>query len=424
LTHCPRLAMVGETLHLLDANGRLVYLSLDEGRTWDGPNQTGISPVHTMFDRPLELPDGSLLSTGHCHRGTTALPNLRQAPAEQMVYRSTDQGRTYAPLSVLSCGRYLVLCEGSMARLADGRIAALLRENSFVYEPMYLCLSADEGRTWTEPEPTPLVGHRPTLGLTASGKLLVTYRDVGPDAGTAAWMGTLEGLTGPYLVHGRTSPDRWALRPLTDATSATADLTVEVTAGEAPCAVHLGAWWRILRGRIEVRPPSIAGSKPRKRWRKLTEDQWNTLRFSYAAGRITLRVNGRKRLEIEVDPQAATTRAILFGAAPVDKGDATSDISSWRRASLHIEEPRMVREYDWQWNASQGLPHAEQKRQVLELDNDREAHFGDFGYSGWVQLPDGRFFCAYHHGGGGELGYEPSHSAHVRGAWFSEDDFA
>ena len=42
-----------------------------------------------------------------------------------------------------------------MVRLPDGRILALLRENSFVYEPMYAVLSADDGNTWSRPGPPP-----------------------------------------------------------------------------------------------------------------------------------------------------------------------------------------------------------------------------------------------------------------------------
>ena len=60
---------------------------------------------------------------------------------------------------------------------------------------------------------------------------------------------------------------------------------------------------------------------------------------------------------------------------------------------------------------------------MLELDNDRFAAFGDFGYSGWVELPDGRFFCAYHHGDGAAADYERNRSSHIRGVWFTAADF-
>ena len=60
---------------------------------------------------------------------------------------------------------------------------------------------------------------------------------------------------------------------------------------------------------------------------------------------------------------------------------------------------------------------------MLELANDRDAHYGDFGYSGWTALPDGRIFCAYHHGGHREPDYVRGDSSHIRGTWFTPSDF-
>ncbi|MEF2229898.1 MAG: sialidase family protein, partial [Pseudodesulfovibrio sp.] len=168
-SHCPRLVRLGGELLIADAS-RTFHRSADNGVTWVPHPVTGIE--HDMLDRPLDLGGGALLTTGHMHRGRAAQPAIRQAPAEQMVYRSEDGGRSWYPLSVMARERNLVLCEGSMLRLPDGSIAALLRENSFVYEPMHLCLSDDEGETWSDPTPTPLIGHRPTLGLTSAGDLL------------------------------------------------------------------------------------------------------------------------------------------------------------------------------------------------------------------------------------------------------------
>jgi hypothetical protein len=132
------------------------------------------------------------------HRGSQPQPRIRQAPSEQMSYLSRNQGRSWEPFSVIASEKCLVLCEASVIRLPQElvggppRLLALMRENSFVGEPMYSCLSEDGGATWSEPRPTPLIGHRPTLGWTSSDRLLVTYRDVGPDPGTKAWLGSLD----------------------------------------------------------------------------------------------------------------------------------------------------------------------------------------------------------------------------------------
>ncbi len=64
-----------------------------------------------------------------------------------------------------------------------------------------------------------------------------------------------------------------------------------------------------------------------------------------------------------------------------------------------------------------GDPHDERTGRVLTLEKDESGVFGDYGYSGWVQLRDGRVFCAYHTRG--DAAY-PS----INGVWFRESDFA
>lgn len=122
-----------------------------------------------------------------------------------------------------------------------------------------------------------------------------------------------------------------------------------------------------------------------------------------------------------MDAREANTRPILFGTPSVIEKNAGRHV--WRALSLETREPRYERHYRWQWSFQDGLPDAWSRGHVLELDNDRFAAFGDFGYSGWTELPDGQFYCVYHHGGGNEEGYEASLSSHIRGVRFSADDF-
>ena len=57
------------------------------------------------------------------------------------------------------------------------------------------------------PRPTPLIGHRPCVGALDDGRLLVTYRNVAPEGGTAAWLGSLDELDHDFAVHAwRPSP--------------------------------------------------------------------------------------------------------------------------------------------------------------------------------------------------------------------------
>ncbi len=436
-SHCPRLTRLSDG-HLVigDDSGPTLIWSMDNGRSWAQHPAAGIS--HGLIDRMLELDGECLLTTGHNHRGSVPHPKTRQATTEQMVYRSGDRGRTWAAHSVLAHDPCLVLCEASMLRLPDGRLLALMRENSFVYEPMYACLSEDGGDTWSDPRPTCLIGHRPTLGLTASGRLLVTYRNTGPDAGTCAWSGTLEDLWG-FSVHGLApdpgnpvltpdgllikndegpdSPARYALRPLTDPERAAAELEAQVlcrSAQDKACAIRFGLWWNIFPDRIA---PDLddAGSVP------LPRNRFNTLRLIYTPGRVTLLVNGETRMTCPVDARSADTRPILFGCRSPREENGGEHL--WKRMKLRILEPRYERDYTWTWHAAWGLPDARARSGILEIMNDRSASSPDFGYSGWTQLPDGRFFCAFHHGGGHEPGYAPMHTARVMGAWFEESDF-
>ena len=434
-SHCPRLTRLAGGDILLSASGRQFFRSRNNGDSWESVPAAGLT--HDMIDRVLDLGD-HWLTTGHCHRGTAAHPAIRQAPAEQMVFRSEDEGRTWHPVSVIGRERNLVLCEASMAALPDGRIAALLRENSFVFEPMYLCLSEDRGETWSDPLPTPLIGHRSTMGVTGSGDLLVTYRDVGPDPGTRAWLGSLENLISGFRVHGRsapgnpaltgdglrvTNPDtddhvvRCALRPMTDPRSARAVLEAKLRvdmAGKNGCGLRLGTWWKITP---EAIVPDADGAVPAP----LEPGRFHTVRLEFEDGEVTLSVDGEPRSRIAVDPDHADARPILFGA-PYPFEDNAVDCT-WKRVSLTMDEPRMGRRYDWHWDQRRGMPDAWATDNVLELKNDRLAALPDFGYSGWTELAPGEFFCAFHHGGGREPGYDPMFTAHVRGVRFSRNDF-
>ena len=436
-SHCPRLTLLSGNELMISDSSRIFHVSTDHGRTWAARNASGLT--HDLIDRITDLGNDVFLTTGHTHRGSFSQPAIRQAPSEQMVYRSEDRGHTWKPLSVIAHHPNLVLCEASMVRLDHGRIIALMRENSFVYEPMYLCISENEGGTWSDPVPTPLIGHRPTMGLTPDGRLLITYRNVGPDMGTCAWLGTLDELMSDFKPHGRSAnPDnprlgpnglhvgneagedsvvRYALRPMTDPRSATATLEAEVRVDMADtngCGLRLGTWWRIYPDRIvpDVKEPEPVTIEP---------NRFNTIRLDYGNGQVTLSVNGEKRTTIEVDASHADTRAILFGAPYPFEDNATECI--WKRVRQDISEPACLRNHEWEWKAGDGLPDQWAQDNILELKNDRHAASPDFGYSGWTTLDDGTFFCAYHHGGGNDTGYEALRTAYVLGTRFSLGDF-
>ncbi|NDV19396.1 exo-alpha-sialidase [Pseudodesulfovibrio sp. JC047] len=436
-SHCPRIVMTPSRDLIISDSSRVYHRSRDNGQSWEPIHTHGLS--HDMHDRLMALGDTGYLTTGHCHIGSTEHPAIRQRPTQQKVFRSTDNGQTWGPWSILAQHRNLVLCEASMTRLPNGCILALMRENSFVFEPMYCVLSTDNGISWSAPTATPLIGHRPTLGTLPDGQLLVTYRNVGPDQGTCAWIGSVEELMSGFRVHGlttnpanptltdaglriRTTPGtksvvRYALRPMTDPRTATATLETDITVHAADangCGIRLGTWWKLTT--THITPDGYdAQALP------LRKGTVNHIQLHYANGFVTARVNHDTTTTIAIDPDHAETRPIMIGA-PSPFEDNGVDCC-WHRISLHVTEPAFDREERWHWTPRQGLPDQWVRDSVLELRNDRHAATPDFGYSGWTRLADGTFFCAYHHGGGTEPGYEPLHSSHIAGTRFSLEDF-
>ncbi len=456
-SHCPRISRLSDgQLCLIDDAGPVILWSADNGEHWAQAPGAGIA--HGLPDRPLELGGQILFTAGHMHRGGQPLATIRQAPAEQMAYVSRNLGRSWEPLSVITNGKRLVLCEASVIRLpgrgpkGEPRLLALMRENSFVGEPMYYCISEDGGVNWSDPAPSPLIGHRPTLGWTRSGRLLATYRDVGPNPGTKAWLGGLDELCSDFRVHGlhaapgcsvltpdglrvksAEGPDeavRYLLRPITDPAHAHAAFEAEVLVRHADadgCCIRLGLWWRLYPDCLMpdmsesggAAATSGAGSlAPAIAWEP---DRFHTVRIVYDPGLCRLFIDGEARGEYPVDARGGDTRPVLFGALSRKENNGCEVL--WRRMSLTIDEPRLGREYAWRWSAADGLPDAYIDSRVLELKNDRLASLADFGYSGWAETNDGEFFCAYHHAGGDDPDYVPGETSCVLGTRFFEKDF-
>jgi len=461
-SHCPRISRMQDGLLIITDDALPgIYLSSDHGHTWRPQPRSGLVQ-HGLYDRVLELDPETLFTTGHMHRGSCPQPKIRQVPTEQMGYISRNRGRHWKMHSIIACEKCLTLCEASVIRLPDEegrtdtppRLLALMRENSFVGEPMYACISEDGGATWGQPLTTPILGHRPTLGWTASGRLLLTYRDVGPDPGTKAWLGTLDELCSGFAVHGlhpaedslvfeaeglrmRCGEDadaavRFSLRPVTDPEFATASLNAEVLVREAEdeaLGLYLGQWWILRKDGIAPLPATPAGEEPAPLPAVAFEPgRFHALRVDYTQGQCSLFVDGEHRGDYPVDRMNGATRPAQFGTLDRSKGGHCEAVL--RCMELRIQEPRLGRDYAWSWRHEDGeLPDAWISSRVLELRNDRLANPGDFGYSGWVELHKdeqergGEFFCVYHHGDGRAEDYKPGYSAHVAGTRFYEDDF-
>ncbi|MFW5488667.1 MAG: sialidase family protein [Desulfovibrio sp.] len=437
-SHCPRIQKLSDgQIVIMDDGSRMQFWSVDQGRTFAQAPTNGLEK--SMFDRVLQLDRDVFLTTSHDHRGQCAAPMAGQPPTEQMVYRSQNRGKSWRAYSILGHDECLMYCEASMVKLPDGRLLALLRENSGVFEPTYARFSSDNGATWSDPVDTPMIGHRPTALVTSQDKLLTTYRNVGPDMGVSAWLGEVDEL-GRYAVHGHVPKpeclhlmqdglllectDReeartfWALRPLSDPRRAHANLSLDLTPGM--CAgntlhLHLGCWWRI-------EPGTIRPLLPRARRSSLPAGRVN-IRLEYSQGEIALRINGRLRRRVQLKNVDVNARPIIVGnAASKQKMAEVSCRWNLHAAELHISDPGYGREYSWQWTPEMGMPHAEADRRILTLADPAGAWGGDMGYNGVIELPDGSFYCVYHIADGQAPDYDKGTTTWVEGIRFDESD--
>lgn len=458
-SHCPRLTCLSDgSLLLSDDVGKTLRRSVDGGENWEIWTGKGIRE-HGLLDHVVELDmpaagglraggkevgstppaEPEWFMTGHYPRGTATQPTIGQPPVEQMGYASTNTGRNWRLVSPLNPVRDLTLCEASVCLMPDGTLLALMRENSFVGEPMYAVTSQDRGRTWSLPMPTPLVGHRPTLGMTASGKLLCTYRNVGPDGGTCAWVGSQRQLLTDFQVHGpapghaeidneglcmegcEDTPVRYLLRPITSPERAFAELSADIRVdGGRTWGLRLGCRW-IIQGR-RIFPVDAEDNRLLDPV-ELDSREFIRVGIIYERGGVVLFVDGRERRRLNLEPADRRRRPILvgdLGTSPNDNADAMCHI---RSLSLRTREPSLDRPYDWTWTPEEGLPDAWVRKNVLELKNDRNAAYADFGYSGWCETSPGSFFCAYHHGGGMDPDYVPGESSRIMGTSFGLRDF-
>ena len=232
-------------------------ISEDQGVTWSElepiGNYGGIVAVADVM--PAGAPgaytaffhdDGRFLREGG--RGTPGF--------EVYAIDTTDGGVTWSQPRVVAVDPKLHLCEPGLVPSPDARRwAMLLRENSRA-KNSHICLSDDDGATWSTPSELPdaLTGDRHQAVYLPDGRLFISFRDTHIDSpwvgDWVAWIGTWQDLvaggTGQYVVRLSDNIHRWdcaypALRVLPDGT------VVAITyghweEGEPPFirAVHLG----------------------------------------------------------------------------------------------------------------------------------------------------------------------------------------
>jgi hypothetical protein len=146
-------------------DGAYVHRSSDGGLTWDETVRIDTHPHPGGYGirGAVRLRSGDLL-----------LP-LCDIPNWRVVYvvRSTDGGHTWGPATVVGDVPGKLFEEPSLVVLQDGTLVMMLRESP--HDLLHLSISTDDGRTWSAPEETDILGNPPHLLALADGRLMCTY---------------------------------------------------------------------------------------------------------------------------------------------------------------------------------------------------------------------------------------------------------
>jgi sialidase-1 len=197
--------------------GRLVGMtSRDGGRSWGGyrvvvENEPG--DVNVFSPSLLRLPDGGILFCFMRYHSFSKAEN-KYPPASAFAWLSSDEGKTFKPLSTLWKENPVTLCSATLRRLSSGRIVLPLnRDLSKKGQPDHfeaaVTFSDDGGKSWKESDNWVDLPKRgamePHVEELRDGRLLMVlrtqlgavYRSVSKDGGKSWSKGESLGVEGP-----------------------------------------------------------------------------------------------------------------------------------------------------------------------------------------------------------------------------------
>jgi hypothetical protein len=149
-------------------DGTYAHLSTDRGHTFDKTVKIGTAPYRAGYTRTgaIQLADGRVAYAVSEHYNPYILHSY--------LVTSPDYGRTWsAPICITKTEgpRYN---EPHIAEVAPGEIFCILRDR-LNHHYLFSCRSLDGGKTWSEPQTTPMYGHPGHLLTLRDGRLLCTY---------------------------------------------------------------------------------------------------------------------------------------------------------------------------------------------------------------------------------------------------------
>lgn len=149
--------------------------STDGGETWDEPVQ---SPVCTPHG-PNVLPDGHLIYVGLDHEAVAERNGGMSVVVSADLGKSWDELARFASYPQHPDWPYgeVRLCEPHIVAVDSDRLVGMARAQIKPLKQRYLWTfsSDDGGQTWTDPQPTDLLGFPPHLLRVSDGRLLLSY---------------------------------------------------------------------------------------------------------------------------------------------------------------------------------------------------------------------------------------------------------
>ena len=156
-----------------------VTRSEDGGRTWSNPAEIDVRDIGygSPYGKILTLPDGSMLMNVYGHAVRKPGDRLTEKVDHSYLYRSTDDGRTWARHATLAKS----FNETGLLALPDGTLLAAMRSAGDKAN-VSLTRSADAGKTWSAPEQVSgPASHPADLARLPDGRvLMVTGHRAGP----------------------------------------------------------------------------------------------------------------------------------------------------------------------------------------------------------------------------------------------------
>jgi len=475
--NCPRIQRLknGSLVVLTDCGSAVdrvdVWRSADEGKKWGklksfSPKAAGGSNECYVPGRFLELKDGSWLLSTSCYAWIPGVRKGIRGDTERLdFYRSTDSGQTWAFLSGPLASPPHILSEPSTLEIAPGRLVSYARDSNGA-RPGARLESHDAGKTWKWRDlPFPIVG-RTCAGMLSDGRVMNTFRSAVGRASLWAWVGGIDDATGPQPVGAHFNDHRFVgLRegglhidndgvrgqftkyfwPSLESPESTLDLTFEAkvlaNAGRAASVVvPFAGVLRLFPGHVVMaHDPALRAD--------VTPGKFHTYRIQSRRGKMKLSIDGKSAWETDKGlaslekvsswlPVVIPRHSLAFGnevadstnwfyVKPTDLVAEVSGYSIWRSFEAITDDPHKNigrRVTSWKAGANR-FPDQYQLDHIVEVEASTNGY--EQGYSGWVQLDDGRVFVVNYtddsapvaegHGSGYGIPW-------IRGTFLSRDD--